>query len=76
MVKHANFKHPPRTTRINSGGSRSPADTFNSKPRTDGLRNYKEYFAEDCSSRIVSKLVAKCDLPTAENFILTKKKLI
>ena len=76
MVKHATFKHPLRTTRIHSGGGRSPAETFNSKPRTGGLRNYKEYFAEDFSSRIVSKLVAKYELPTAENFILIKKKLI
>jgi len=30
-------------------------------------------WSEDCSSRIATKLVAKWDLPTAENFILAKK---
>ena len=74
VLKDATFKQPPITTLTNSGGILSPADTLNDNPRTDGLRNCKEYLAEDCLSRITSKLEAKCDRPTEENFILTKNK--
>ena len=38
VLKAATFKHPDNTTRTNSGGNLSSAETAKIHPRTDGLK--------------------------------------